>query len=213
MTEAGEPRRNAPNREARVGAAVGTLREGGLLVHPTESVYGIGAVPRELDAEIARLKGRRSDRPLLRLGASPDALRRAHPELRWSGEAQRLAAAFWPGPLTLVMDDGSEQGLGVRVEGHPQTRRVLQALDDTMSSTSLNRTGEDPACTEEDVRRALKGMPPADVPVCFLGAGTLAGPPPSTVLSLRGEDLRMLREGAVPLERIAEAVGREPARA
>lgn len=213
MTEARGPRREAGDREARIGAAVGALREGGLLVHPTASVYGIGAVPRELDEEIERLKGRRSGRPLLRLGASQDALRRSHPRLRWSGEAEDLAAAFWPGPLTLVLDDGSGQGLGVRVEGHPLTRSVLRALDETMSSTSLNRTGRDPACTEEEVRRTLEGMPPTDVPVHRLVAGSLPGPPPSTVLSMRHEEVRVLREGAVPLGRIAEVLGREPTRA
>lgn len=212
MTGTRSPRSGDPEPEVPVEGAVGTLRDGGLLVHPTESVYGIGGVPRALDDEIARLKGRSADRPLLRLAASRDALRRAHPGLRWSREAEALADAFWPGPLTLVLDDGSGSGLGVRVEGHPLTRRVLVELDDTMSSTSLNRSGEEPASTEEEVRRALEAMPPAEVPVFRLEAGTLPGPPPSTVLSLRGRRPRLLREGAVPLERIAELLDREPAR-
>lgn len=212
MTGTRSPGRGDTEPGAPVDGAVGALRDGGLLVHPTESVYGIGGVPRALDDEIARLKGRCADRPLLRLAGSRDALRRSHPGLRWSREAEALADAFWPGPLTLVLDDGSGSGLGVRVEGHPLTRRVLLELDDTMSSTSLNRSGEEPASTEEEVRRSLEAMPPADVPVFRLEAGTLPGPPPSTVLSLRGRRPRLLREGAVPLERIAELLGREPVR-
>lgn len=212
MTRTRSPRRGGPHPEARVDEAVAALRDGGLLVHPTESVYGIGGVPRALDEEIARLKGRAADRPLLRLAGSRDILRRSHPRLQWSRDAEALADAFWPGPLTLVLDDGSGSGLGVRVEGHPLTRRVLRDLGDTMSSTSLNRSGEEPAATEEEVRRALEAMPPAEVPVFRLTAGTLPGPPPSTVLSLRGGRPRLLREGAVPRERIADRLGRELAR-
>lgn len=199
--------------EEPIAAAVEALRSGHLLVHPTSSVYGIGAVARELDAEIARLKGRSPEHPLLRVAGSLEALRRAHRELRWSEEAERLAAALWPGPLTLVLDDGSGDGLGVRVEGHDLTRRVLLALDDTMSSTSLNRTGEPPADSEEAVRRTLSAMPTPRVTVRRLLAGDLPGPPPSTVLSLRGDRPCLLREGAVPLDRIAGVLGREPARA
>jgi tRNA threonylcarbamoyl adenosine modification protein (Sua5/YciO/YrdC/YwlC family) len=205
-------RLGGPDPEPRLDEAVAALRDGGLLVHPTESVYGIGGVPRALDDEIARLKGRAADRPLLRLAGSRDTLRRSHPRLQWSRDAEALADAFWPGPLTLVLDDGSGSGLGVRVEGHPLTRRVLRDLGDTMSSTSLNRSGDEPAATEEEVRRALEAMPSAEVPVFRLTAGTLAGPPPSTVLSLRGGRPRLLREGAVPWERIADRLGREPAR-
>lgn len=212
MTGTRGPDRGGLEPEVRVDDAVAALRDGGLLVHPTESVYGIGGVPRALDDEIARLKGRSADRPLLRLAGSREALRRSHPRLQWSRDAEALADAFWPGPLTLVLDDGSASGLGVRVEGHPLTRRVLRELGDTMSSTSLNRSGEAPPSTEEEVRRALEGLAPTDVPVFRLMAGTLPGPPPSTVLSLRGGRPRLLREGAVPRERIAERLGREPAR-
>lgn len=212
MTGTRSPPRGGPDPEAPVDEAVAVLRGGGLLVHPTESVYGIGGVPRALDDEIARLKGRAANRPLLRLAGSRDSLRRSHPRLQWSRDAEALADAFWPGPLTLVLDDGSGPGLGVRVEGHPLTRRVLRDLGGTMSSTSLNRSGAEPASTEEEVRRALEAMPPAEVPVFRLTAGTLPGPPPSTVLSLRGGRPRLLREGAVPRERIADRLGREPAR-
>lgn len=204
--------REGGEAEAVIDGAVTALRDGRLLVHPTESVYGIGGVPGALDDEIARLKGRPADRPLLRLAGGRDVLRRYHPRLRWTRDAEALADAFWPGPLTLVLEDGSGSGLAVRVEGHPLTRRVLLELGDTMSSTSLNRSGEDPACTEKEVRRVLERMPPADVPVFRMVAGTLPGPPPSTVLSLQGERPRILREGAVALERIAEVTGREPAR-
>ena len=213
MTGVRSLRREAGAGDAWLDEAVRALREGHLLAHPTESVYGLGAVPRELDGEIARLKGREADRPLLRLAGSVEVLREAHPGLRWSAAAEQLGTALWPGPLTLVLDDGSPSGLGVRVEGHPDTRRLLLALDGTMSSTSLNRSGRPPARTEEEALRVLDEMPDARVPVWWLEAGTLAGPPPSTVLSLMGEAPTVLREGALPVGRIAEVLGREPVRA
>lgn len=223
MSGPGEPGGTAPgggsaggaagDGEERIAAAVEALRTGHLLVHPTSSVYGIGAVSRELDAEISRLKGRSPEHPLLRLAGSLEGLCRAHPDLRWSQEAEALAAALWPGPLTMVLEDGSGDGLGVRVEGHDLTGRVLRELGGTMSSTSLNRTGEPPADSEDDVRRTLSAMPTPRVTVHRLLAGDLPGPPPSTVLSLLDDRPRVLREGAVSLDRIAGVLGREPARA
>lgn len=197
------------DREGTVRAAARVLAEGGLLAHPTETVYGLGGRDAELDREIARLKGRDEDRPLLRLGPDVKTIRRRHPGLRWTPAARRLAETFWPGPLTLVLDDGTEHGLGVRVEGHPLTRRVLSILEATMSSTSLNRTGSPPARTPEEAAEALEAMPAARVAVAWLRAGTLPGGPPSTVLSLRGGTTRLLRAGAIEASRVEQALEEE----
>lgn len=199
--------RAGDDAEDAVRRAAEVLSGGGLLAHPTETVYGLGGLPVDLDREVARLKGRERERPLLRLGPDVRTIRRRHPSLVWPPAARRLAAAVWPGPLTLVLDDGSEHGLGVRVEGHPLTRRVLAALEATMSSTSLNRTGAAPARTAREAEETLAGMPEARVKVAWLRAGDLAGAPPSTVLSLRGGSPRVLRRGAIEparLERILE---------
>lgn len=199
-------------RERSVRAAAEALAEGTILAHPTETVYGLGALPAELDGAIAQLKGRAPGRPLLRIGPDAATLRAHHPDLRWSEAAERLAGAFWPGPLTLVLDTGGTDGLGVRVEGHPLTRRVLETVEATMSSTSLNRTGETPAAAPDEARAALEAMPAAGVPVAWLDAGELAGGSPSTVVSLRGGRPRLLREGAVAVHRVEEVLEREVAR-
>lgn len=188
-------------------AGAAALEAGGILVHPTETVYGLGAGPRELDDEIARLKGRPPDRPLLRVAADVEALRRAHPELEWDGRARELGARFWPGPLTLVLPDGSGSGLGVRVEGHSLLRAVLREWGGTMSSTSLNLSGEEPARTTREARDVLDAMPEAEVDVTFLDAGDLSPSPPSTVVSLTGVRPRLLREGAVGREALEECLG------
>lgn len=199
-------------RDRAVRAAATALSDGAVLAHPTQTVYGLGALRPDRDGAIARLKGRAEDRPLLRIGPGAATIRARHPDLRWREEAERLARAFWPGPLTLVLDDGSPDGLGVRAEGHPLTRRVLEMLEATMSSTSLNRTGEAPAAGPGEVRSALASMPGIGAPVAWLEAGELPGGPPSTVVSLRDGRPRILREGAVEAGRLEDALGREVAR-
>lgn len=196
-----------PEETIREAAAV--LTAGGLLAHPTETVYGIGGLAAELDAEIERLKGREEGRPLLRLAPDLETLRRRHPRLEWGPAAGRLAAAFWPGPLTLVLDDGTPDGLGVRVEGHPMTRRVLERTERTMSSTSLNLSGEAPARTSAGAREALEALPRSRAELAWLDAGDLPGGSPSTVLSLRGGEARVLRRGALEVGRLQELLERE----
>lgn len=208
--DAGEPGAWSGTAVRRGAEALG---EGGILGHPTATVYGLGAGPRRLDGEIARLKGRAPGPPLLRLGPDVETLRRVHPELRWSPRARRLAGTFWPGPLTLVLPDGTGTGLGVRVEAHSLTRGVLEAYGGTMSSTSLNVSGRRPARTPLEVREALVAMPASAVPVTWLDAGPLPGSPPSTVLSLVGGEPELLREGAVAAPRIEACLEEEVARA
>lgn len=193
--------------EDAVSEAVRVLEAGGLVVHPTSTTYGIGAGPSDLDAEIARLKGRSPGKPLLRIGATAEEVRRAHPSLAWPAAAERLAEAFWPGPLTLVLDDGTEHGLGVRAEAHPVARAVLDARGGTMSSTSLNLSGQEAALTPGAVEAVLEAMPPTPRDVLWLDAGPLPGSPPSTLLSLRGERPTLLREGPVGTDALERVLG------
>lgn len=202
--DAGSPGAWDESATAR-GAEV--LAAGEILGHPTQTVYGLGAGPAGLDAEIGRLKGRSGTTPLLRLGPDVETILQAHPDLQWGEKAARLAEVFWPGPLTLVLPDGTPTGLGVRVEGHPLTRRVLEVHGGTMSSTSLNRTGRPPARTPGEVREALAAMPAAGTAVTWLDAGDLPGGAPSTVVSLREGRPRLLRAGAVDPERVERRLG------
>ncbi len=194
--------------EAAAAEAAERLAGGEILVHPTSTLYGLGAeATPEADAEIARLKGRSPGAPLIRLVADAETLLRARPSLRWDERAERLAREFWPGALTLVLDDGGEHGLAVRVDGHPVVRAILRAYGAPMSSTSVNRSGEPPAVEPAEVRRALARLPASDRPVTLLDAGPLPPSPPSTLLSLREERPRLLRAGAVEPARLAACLG------
>ncbi|WP_419941616.1 L-threonylcarbamoyladenylate synthase [Candidatus Palauibacter sp.] len=177
--------------------AVALLDAGGVVAHPTSTVYGLGGRPaRGVDERISALK-RRPPGPLIRLAASREALHEALPGVRWSGAARRLADAFWPGPLTLVLDDGSEAGIALRVDPHPVVRRLLERAGGLMTSTSLNETGRPPARTRREARDALASMRPQVGPIGWLDAGDLEASPPSTLVRMRGETVEVLREGAL----------------
>jgi L-threonylcarbamoyladenylate synthase len=180
------------------------LTRGGVLAHPTSTVYGLGGIlGTGVEESVARLKGRPArDFPLIRVAADVETLRRALPGVRWDDRAERIAAAFWPGPVTLILPDDTPRGVAVRVEGQPTLRRLLRELGEPISSTSLNAAGAHPAATAREARRALAGMPEVDAPILFLSAGDLPGAPPSSLVSLLGREVRIQREGIVPAERI-----------
>lgn len=191
-----------------VGKAVEVLQAGGVLAHPTDTVYGVGgAALGEIDLQVATLKGRTLDgAPLIRIAADTETLLDAFPELVWPVEARRLALRFWPGAVTLVLEDGSGRGTAVRVEGHPVMQAVLRAWAAPVSSTSLNVAGEPPAVTARQSCECLDRMPDVKAPVVFLDVGTLPGPPPSTLVSFLGPVPMVLREGAVPADAIRDCL-------
>lgn len=211
--EAVVPARDEEPDGPSVERSVDVLRVGGFLVHPTSTVYGIGAAPTpELDGAVNRLKGRPLNQPILRLAPDASALRQMRPGVEWSDDAGRLAARFWPGSLTLVLEDGSDLGLGVRVDAHPFPRAVSRRWGELLSSTSLNRTGGEPARDPESAREVVESWPDPATPCVLADGGVLTSSPPSTVLSLREEPPRILREGAVGRDQIEECLGRELAR-
>jgi L-threonylcarbamoyladenylate synthase len=187
-----------PESEAAIEAAAPHVASGGLLVHPTTGGYGIGGRHTvAVETAVARLKERASGAVLIYLVDGEAGARRAFPHLAWEPPAPRLAAAFWPGPLTLVLPDGSESGRAIRSEAHPFTAGVVRAFGGAISSTSMNRSGEPPARSPGEVERVLDGLPPCELPVLWIDAGDLPGPPPSTLVRLRDGRAELLREGAI----------------
>jgi len=189
--------------------ALAGLASGALLAHPTTSVYGLGTSDPEFDRVVSRLKGRAPRVPILRLVSDAARLKRVCPTVVWPEVASVLAETFWPGPLTLVLDDESASGLAVRAESHPATRTILSRWDGTLGSTSLNPSGAPPARTLDEARATLGAMPDPGRSLLFVAAGDLAGPPPSTLLSLRGGEFRLLREGGVETSALERVLGRK----
>lgn len=178
--------------------AIAALHGGALVVMPTDTVYGLAARADLADAvrAIFAVKARPQDRPLPVLGAGIEDLRSV---ARFSDAELRLAEAFWPGPLTLVVEraprftfdlGGRErQTIGVRVPAHPL---ALELLGETgpVAVTSANLSGHDPALSVEQARDML-----GDAVAVYLDGGRLSSEP-STVARVPGE-IEVLRAGAI----------------
>ena len=194
--------------EAITRAAV-CLDRGASVVHPTSTVYGIGSRgDPAASAEIAKAKRRRV-RPLIHLVYDMESLHEELPNVEWTSDADRLAKAFWPGPLTIVLTDGTATGIAVRIDGHPVTRALLGRTRKVLTSTSLNLSGRRPARTSNEVRTVLGEMV---LPVGiggWLDTGDLPISVPSTLVSLREGNPLILRDGVIKNEDIEKALGKK----
>lgn len=184
----------------RVRRAVEALARGELVVFPTETVYGLAADPRVAGAaeRVYAVKCRDEGKPLAYLLA--DAGELAVFGVEPDGVAARLAAAFWPGPLTLVLPTEGGGSIGFRVPDHAVAVAVLRAAGGYLLVTSANRSGEAPAQTAQEAQNEVGD----DVSI-ILDGGRVPGGVPSSVVKVTGENIEVLREGALSRAQI-EAV-------
>lgn len=194
--------------DADLSGVLDHIRADGLIAYPTETVYGLGgACTKEGVRRLRKLKGRSADKPVSVLVESASAVG----GLRWSDDARELAEVFWPGSVTLVLEDpesifpeGVRSGLtgsvGVRVSPHPFVARLLAELAAPITSTSLNAPGETSASSGEEAMEILRGLGGTDVWV--LDSGTLPPSGPSTVVDCTAPEPVVLREGTVPVQRL-----------
>ncbi|XXF81537.1 L-threonylcarbamoyladenylate synthase [Myxococcaceae bacterium GXIMD 01537] len=192
--------------------AVETLRRGGVVALPTETVYGLAANAEDELAvrRVFAIKGRPANHPLIVHLAGADALpawARHVPE-----DAQKLAAAFWPGPLTLVLPrtaratdavTGGQDTVALRVPQHPVALAVLSALGGGVAAPSANRFGRVSPTTAGHVREDLGG----DVDL-VLDGGPCAVGLESTIVDLSGGEPAILRPGGLPVEAVERVLGR-----
>ncbi|MEX0892219.1 MAG: L-threonylcarbamoyladenylate synthase [Gemmatimonadota bacterium] len=197
--------------EAALDAVRAHLEGGGVVAYPTETVYGFGTLlqPDAL-AALARLKRREPASPfLLLVRAAEDAA-----GLVWSAAAERLAVACWPGPLTLVLPDPEARypegvrsatgGVAVRATSHEGIRRLLAVLPGPLTSTSANPPGGPPARNAPAAAETVRDL---GGEVLVLDGGASGTGPPSTIVDCTGPDApRLLRAGAVSLERLRSIV-------
>lgn len=188
-----------PDRQS-VGRAVAALREGALIILPTDTVYGVAADPR-VPAAVERLfaaKGRDRDKPIPFLADDIHRVEKTGAELGRAG--RRLAKRYWPGPLTLVLRT-RDVFEGFRVPDHAVSRAVLRAAGSALRVTSANRSGEPPARTAREAVMAL-GRSVA----LALDAGSAPLGKASTVVKIEGEKVHVLREGALSSAEIHQAL-------
>ena len=187
---------NAPTPETLANAAR-MLRAGGVAVIPTDTVYGIAAHPacKAAIARICTIKGRPTGKPIALLAADSHAVTAFG--ATFPPAAQRLASAYWPGALTLVLPCPSGYE-GFRVPDHSATRALLSACGGTLRVTSANLSGAMPAVSAVD---ALKDVGlEADL---VIDGGVSSGGVASTVVKVEPDgSLTVLREGAIPADEI-----------
>src|SRR5947199_1722271 len=191
--------RKPPMSNALVQAAIVALRAGGLVAFPTETVYGLGAdaTNAEAVAKIFAAKGRPSTNPLIVHVADVPTARRYAAE--WNDAAQALAAAWWPGPLTLVLRknpvivDAATAGrptVALRVPDHPLALRLLQLFGGPVAAPSANKSNHVSPTTAGHVREEL-----GDAVDVVLDGGPCSVGIESTVVDLTGKRPVVLRPG------------------
>jgi L-threonylcarbamoyladenylate synthase len=186
-----------------LGRAVECVRSGGVLGYPTATLYGLGgdALDPAVAGRVARIKGGR-EAPFLVLASGPDeALGLAREP---SATARRLASAFWPGPLTLVLHAadrvpahlvGPEGTVAVRVDGHSFCLALTAAAGRPILSTSANRSGGVAPGRAGDVEQAVVAA--TDL---FVADPSPLGGRASTLARVDGDRVTVLREGAIPAQ-------------
>ena len=187
-----------------VARAVAVLRAGGRVAFPTETVYGLGADARDgaAVAGIYAAKGRPSFNPLIAHVADIATARRY---VHWSDLADRVAQAFWPGPLTLVLPLREDAGisplvtaglstLAVRVPAHPLAQELLRAFDGPLAAPSANPSGRISPTLPDHVLAGLDG----EIEAVLMGGASEVGVE-STILWLAPAPV-LLRPGGLPAE-------------
>jgi L-threonylcarbamoyladenylate synthase len=184
------------------------VSNGGLVVYPTDTVYGLGCDPFNVKAvkRVFRVKGDRK-KPLPILACSVADLEKI---ARLSDVARKIAAKFWPGPLTVIVPKKPAlpdivtcdlDSVGVRVPKHDVAIQLIRLSDGLLVGTSANKTGQKPACTASEALEQLG----EEVNVVLDGEKTILGKP-STVADLTTEEPKILREGPIALKDILEAL-------
>jgi L-threonylcarbamoyladenylate synthase len=193
----------------RIDAAVAVLQQGGIVVFPTDTVYGVGALPGDARAvrKIFRAKRRPPERAIPILIADEADLPRVAAAV--PPAARRLARAFWPGPLTIVLRRApafrgaglaEDDTVAVRIPNHPVARALIRAAGGALAVTSANLSGRPSLPTAGEVAAQIGRR--VDL---ILDGGRCPGGVESSVVDCSRTPIRLLREGALTRDQLARA--------
>jgi L-threonylcarbamoyladenylate synthase len=197
--------------QSEIEAAVEALRAGDLVAFPTETVYGLGANASNPAAvrKIFAAKGRPANHPLI---VHLDSIRYLHRWVRDIPEvAEKLAARFWPGALTLVLPKaasvlnvvtGGQDTVAIRVPAHPMAQQLLTAFGGGLAAPSANRYGHVSPTRADHVRDEL-----GDAVRVVLDGGECTVGIESTIVACLDGKVRVLRPGSVTLSQLRSVVG------
>ncbi len=189
------------DRSDQLKQAAQVLEAGGVIVAPTETIYGIMTL---WDNEVGRkricdLKQREEDKPLQMLAYSLDMIVAAG--VKETPKLRAIADAFWPGPLTVVCRTNDGGNVGARIPAESFTRALLKELGKPMAASSANRSGQPTPATAVEATETLSGTPDLVIegPIPLTGQA-------STVLSLLEYDPEILRQGTILRGQIIDAL-------
>lgn len=196
--------------ESVLTAAADVIRAGGVLVYPTETLYGIGAdaLNPSAIAKVIAAKKRNESKPILILAHSIPMVRTLVAEIQHS--AYSFMEGFWPGPLTIVFKAARNipaeitQGsgtIGIRIPSSKFCIELLKRCGCPLTSTSANISGEPVHRTIEEIHRALT----AGIDL-YIDAGSLPESKPSTVISVVNHPPKLIREGVISFETLQTVV-------
>lgn len=186
-----------------IARAVDILKQGGVVVCPTETAYGLAAdaTNARAIAKIFAVKGRSGHKPLPLIAGSSAMAERF---FRFTKEERALARQFWPGPLTILLRPrqkfprgvaGRDGRVAVRVSGSVTARALAQRLGKPITATSANRSGGKTCYSISCVRASLRGFSPELV----ISRGTLPRRRPSTIVRINKNSIKILRLGSITL--------------
>src|SRR3990172_13353259 len=186
------------------------FKKGGIIAYPTETFYGLGVDPFNETAvkKLFNLKGREADKPISILVKDKKMLAEVAEEIPLS--AEKLIKKFWPGPLTIILKAKKSipitlrAGTGtiaVRISSNTITQKLLEAIDSPITTTSANPSGKKSPVTASEVMNYFKNK--VDL---ILDGGVLSGKLGSTIVDVTEGDLKIIRAGEIPIERVVESL-------
>jgi L-threonylcarbamoyladenylate synthase len=196
-----------PNTKEVRDEAARVISNGGVIAFRTDTFYGLGADPFNRDAivRVRELKGREDDKPILLLISDEQDVDRF---IEQSEFFKLVARGHWPAPLTLIGAARPEvpieltagtKSLGIRLPDDDSVRSFVRACGGALTATSANVSGQPPARTAKEVEHYF----PAGIDL-IIDAGAVTATEPSTVLDLNGPEPKLIREGAVKSELLAD---------
>ena len=192
-----------PMSREEIKAAVAVLRKGGLVVFPTETLYGLAAdaLNREAVDRLVTVKDREEGKPVALIAPDREAVLQLADSV--DDYSLGLMEKHWPGPLTLVLKArpglhpallNKEGQVGVRISPHPVALALAKGLGRAITATSANLSGQPPAARVEDLSPALLAR--VDM---VLDDGPCPGGPASTIVDAKSDPPRIIRQGAIRL--------------
>jgi L-threonylcarbamoyladenylate synthase len=193
---------------AVIHEAAEMIRDGLVVAYPTDTLYGLAVDPRNTEAvrRLFELKGRPASSALTLIAADMADVRAV---ADMTADAERLAARWWPGPLTIVVRArailaretlAGGESVGIRIPDHAVAVALARAAGFCMTATSANKSGATAASSADAV---LSALPDVDA---IVDAGRSRGGAPSTIVDVSGRDVTLVRAGAVPWERVLKSL-------